>query len=100
MTAGCQAAHDRVLWRFATLAESYFDGCSNGGRQALVEATRFPDDYDGIIAGDPFLDIRTIANGARLAKQQLTPTTYLPATLLPVDRRRGECELRHGRRGE
>ena len=29
---------------------SYLKGCSNGGRAALLEATRFPEDYDGIIA--------------------------------------------------
>ena len=34
-------------------SRTYFDGCSDGGREALMEAQRFPQDWDGVIAGSP-----------------------------------------------
>jgi feruloyl esterase len=40
---------------------SYFFGCSNGGRQALMEAQRFPEDFNGIVACAPALDFTNIA---------------------------------------
>lgn len=66
------------------IAQSYFDGCSNGGHQALVEATEFPEDFDGIIAGAPLFDYGAFINKVHIDKQLLTASTYIPAALLPV----------------
>ena len=40
------------------VTRAYFQGCSTGGRQGLTEVQRFPEDYDGVIAGAPVYDLR------------------------------------------
>ena len=51
-------AGKKILHAFYGQTErlAYFEGCSNGGRQAMQEAERYPTDFDGIIAGAPALD--------------------------------------------
>ncbi len=66
--------------------ESYFAGCSNGGRQALMEAQRFPDDYNGIIAGAPAnYWTHLLAAGAWMSRAMLkNPADYIPPNKLPA----------------
>jgi len=65
---------------------AYFAGCSNGGRQALMEAQRFPEDYDGILAGAPANFWTHLLAGA-LWDAQVTgvdEASYIPSAKLPA----------------
>ena len=53
---------------------SYFNGCSNGGRQALMEVQRYPDDFDGVIAGAPAISWTTIGSSFLKNTQAVYPT--------------------------
>ena len=66
---------------------SIFSSCSNGGRQALMEAQRFPGDYDGIIAGAPAYDWTRLAQIFLWNGQSLTRTSgslILPGKLAAI----------------
>jgi feruloyl esterase len=66
---------------------SYYVGCSTGGRQGLMEAQRFPEDYDGIIAGAPAANWTRFQVGGHLWAVLATnkdPESYIPAGKLPI----------------
>ena len=66
-------------------SHAYFAGCSDGGREALMEAERFPEDFDGVIAGAPANYWTHHFAGFiwnELALEQ-TPDSKIPITNLP-----------------
>lgn len=80
-------------------AHAYFDGCSNGGRQALMEVQRYPADFDGIIAGDPSPGTPSQVGRALLYQHTLLhPENYLPAEKVELLSRAtlAECDAKDG----
>ena len=70
-------------------SKAYFDSCSDGGREALMEAQRFPGDYDGILAGAPANAWSSMVGaGVRVIQSRLSdPRAYFSNLKLPAIQR-------------
>ncbi|HEY2470610.1 MAG TPA: tannase/feruloyl esterase family alpha/beta hydrolase [Terracidiphilus sp.] len=64
----------------SAVKHAYFAACSDGGREALMEAQRYPDDYDGILAGAPANYWTGLLSLAAFDTQTLaaTPASFIP----------------------
>jgi feruloyl esterase len=63
------------------VARAYWNSCSNGGRQGLIEAQRYPNDFDGIVAASPWVDQTGFTIGAMWNQKALNGAGVTPAKL-------------------
>jgi hypothetical protein len=63
---------------------SYWNSCSNGGRQGLIEAQRYPQDFDGILANSPWIDQTGFTLGAMWNQRALDAAPVSAAKLALV----------------
>ncbi len=73
-----EAYYQKDIWR------SYWNSCSNGGRQGLIEAQRYPQDFDGILVNSPWVDQTGFTLGAVWNQQALDAAPLTAAKLALV----------------
>jgi feruloyl esterase len=72
---------------------SYWNSCSNGGRQGLIEAQRYPGDFDGIVANAPWVDQTGFTIGAMWNQRALIDTPVPLAKLnLVAEKVMAKCD--------
>jgi feruloyl esterase len=77
---------------------SYWNGCSGGGREGLLQAYRYPDEFDGVIAGDP-ANVRRNSWALWLATQTFKdPAAYIDPSKYPMIHRfvLNACDAKDG----
>ena len=80
-------AAKRIVERYyqQEIQYSYLQGCSNGGRAALLEALRFPEDYDGIIAGAPAFRFQEFVSWMTAMQRAQAANPLTPEALRVLD---------------
>jgi hypothetical protein len=79
------------------VSRAYWNSCSNGGRQGLIEAERFPEDFDGIVANAPWVDQTGFTIGAMWNQKALSEAPVTPAKLtLVAEKVMAKCDAIDG----
>jgi hypothetical protein len=79
------------------VSRAYWNSCSNGGRQGLIEAQRFPDDFDGIVANAPWLDQTGFTIGAMWNQKALSQAPVTASKMaLVADKVMAKCDAIDG----
>ncbi len=91
---GWRAMHDAAVFSKVLVkafygkdaAHAYLTACSDGGREALMEAQRFPADYDGILAGAPAYNWTALVSAGTQDEHVLhaSAASDIPVSKLPA----------------